>query len=939
MTQIYVLDAQNDKLRGELNNRGGKIFRNDRIYNELWGEYSFEFEMPANIKESEYFEDRARILVPAEDGGYEEFIIYETSTFLEGGVPWKRVIAESSSRELDGLKIIPPATHAGLTLKQYAQLALGGTGWNYGTVDYMGVKTLTYDDYKGAFALLVSVAKEFDVELRYRTEVSGSRVIGRYIDIIERIGSNRRKEIEIGKDLVSVERQVHSGRIVTALLCIAPEAENGTQLTAFITDEDAYQRWARKDPDGTTHHIIGIYTPESDRTDMTLAQLEQYGRTELKKRIDSVVEYLVTAVDLEAIYPHERVRLGDSLRIKNPQFSPPLYAEARAIAVERSLTDPTAKSYVIGNVVTYTEADVMSTFRALQRLYGTKLVKSDSAPAGKPNTIWIDTSNPLNVPHTYNTATNTWEKFAPTDASEINGLVVGQQYNGVSITPDEGLKVTRTDGLVETLVNATEGFTIQSRPDDLSTFKKVFFADEFGDLTFAGIARGAQILIGGLNNEDGVLIVYGPDGIPVAELNSATETYNLPSLSVGDLYAPNVVPYADYRNESRLIYVAAESNAGISEPSDDNTGESWSSPLRTITEALRRIPLAFKGTVEILVAYGQVYNEDIEISGYGGGGTLIVRNSAAGQTKAKVGGSIRIISNDNFVEWRDVHLDTTDPYAGIFIRGTDGVINGVKINGVSGDTDNAINVNSGSSFEIYNVDYSNFTTAVRASYGGHAHVSNNTGSVSGIALVAFGGTISGTGTSPTGAGGDTSALQGGQITGSWTFPTPPAAPTPIGVTSKLTLSANGDSGTYRTDFGGMWDSGSNYGNYATQGKWGAYGTFTGAWFFDSTLPTTVSGKTIKSIRVYATRVSGGSGSAVSVKFRPHTNASRPSGNVSLSAPEYSVSFKPGESKWVTLPTSFHAGFASGSYKGIAVYSGTSNYAKLLKSAKIEITYQ
>ena len=118
MTQIYVLDAQNDRLRGELNNRGSKIFRNDRLYNELWGEYSFEFEMPANIKESEYFEDRARILVPGEDGGYEEFIIYETSTFLDGGVPWKRVIAESSSRELGGLKIIPQTPHAGVTNKQ-----------------------------------------------------------------------------------------------------------------------------------------------------------------------------------------------------------------------------------------------------------------------------------------------------------------------------------------------------------------------------------------------------------------------------------------------------------------------------------------------------------------------------------------------------------------------------------------------------------------------------------------------------------------------------------------------------------------------------------------------------------------------------------------------------------------------------------------------------
>src|SRR5690606_23339561 len=143
--------------------------------------------------------------------------------------------------------------------------------------------------------------------------------------------------------------------------------------------------------------------------------------------------------------------------------------------------DKKAKVYTIGEVITYTEDEIFATFRQLQKIYGVKLVEADIAPPGAPKTIWINTNKnggnvPFNTPYTFNMETLEWDKFAPTSAAEIGGLVVGRQYNGVAITPEEGLVVTRTDELVRTTVSATDGISIENRTSKTGAFRKSLYA-------------------------------------------------------------------------------------------------------------------------------------------------------------------------------------------------------------------------------------------------------------------------------------------------------------------------------------------------------------------------------------------------------------------------------------------------------------------------------
>lgn len=478
MTSIIALHHQSEQIIGELNNEGRAVFWDDLHVQGLDGEHHYEFKMPANIKEAEYFDELARILVPLEDGGFEEFIIYETEVNMRNE---KTIYAMAAYTDMDKDILLNVGKYSG-TLREMVAYALPSTEWQVVAVESNAIRTLHLTEPEGAYSFLMKVASLFEMEMQFRIHTSGNRISGRQVDFVQRVGFDTRKEIEYGKDLIGIEKKVFSDRIVTALHGIGPEKDDGTRLTSYIEDDEAFQRWNRRGM-----HRIAKYEPESDREDMTQAQLNQYTRTELNKRIASVVEYTITAAAIENIFPHEKVRLGDRVRVKNPEFTPPLYADARIIRVERSIVDKSKKTYTIGEVTTYSEEDILRTYRALQRVYGVKMIKAETAPDGQPKTIWINVGTPLNTPHIFNSVTNQWEKFAPTNAAEIGGIVVGQQYNGVAITPQKGLTVDRTDGLVKTEVNATEGISIQSRTKDTGTYQKVFYADETGKLTLKGI--------------------------------------------------------------------------------------------------------------------------------------------------------------------------------------------------------------------------------------------------------------------------------------------------------------------------------------------------------------------------------------------------------------------------------------------------------------------
>src|SRR5690606_23930003 len=101
---------------------------------------------------------------------------------------------------------------------------------------------------------------------------------------------------------------------------------------------------------------------------MTDAQMRQYSQTELNKRINAVVTYECSVVDLENVpgMENKQIRFGDTIRIKDTKFNPPRYIEARVFEMERSIKNKAKKDIKLGDFVEYTEEEINAIWNQLR---------------------------------------------------------------------------------------------------------------------------------------------------------------------------------------------------------------------------------------------------------------------------------------------------------------------------------------------------------------------------------------------------------------------------------------------------------------------------------------------------------------------------------------------------------------------------------------------
>lgn len=342
---IHILDYKTDNIVAFLD---GAIEDAVHIRNmEL--EEKFQFAYPLNDEKAQYIKGRNRVVVPDEKTGYREFIINELD---EDG---DTVIAYCSASFLDlkKQKVIPPTTLTGQTVNTAGNWVLSGTEWQVGNTDYAGIRQITFD-YMDAYEAILQVKQVFGSEVSFRVEIEGNTIVNRYVDFVDRLGSFNGKEVVLGKDLIGLRRKVNYDDLVTSLVCIGPEKEDGTRLKVTVENEAARQRWCRSNG----NHIVGLFEPESSDTTMTLQRLTSLGVAELNKRIMGAIEYEVEQATLDSILglEHEKVVFADTLRIKDSHYVPPLFLEARVNEVERPLLDESEKKYKLGDFVEYSES-------------------------------------------------------------------------------------------------------------------------------------------------------------------------------------------------------------------------------------------------------------------------------------------------------------------------------------------------------------------------------------------------------------------------------------------------------------------------------------------------------------------------------------------------------------------------------------------------------
>lgn len=364
MLQVMVLD-RHETVRAVLGHAPGACPILEDLHTEDLenADITYEFAVPADHPDAWKIENEGYVILRDLDARLQALRIKRVETEVSGdGQIVRKVMAENAALELNG-SWVPPQTMEGVTAQQALETVLTGTRWKPGTVEWVGLKTITIEQYQTVLATVHQIAQAFGGELRWRIEWDRGRVIGRYVDILQRRGRRTGKRVEYQKDTDAMRIIEDTSEIVTAMIGLGRTDDAGRRLTfvevewstargdpvdkplgqEWVGDPEAVQRWGL--PGG--RHLMGVYE-DSEETDP--AALLQKTWDALQERLKRRYTYEITAVALERIagLEHEAVRLGDTVTVHNMALDPPLILEARVVKLERSYTDPTRDRIILG---------------------------------------------------------------------------------------------------------------------------------------------------------------------------------------------------------------------------------------------------------------------------------------------------------------------------------------------------------------------------------------------------------------------------------------------------------------------------------------------------------------------------------------------------------------------------------------------------------------
>lgn len=386
-------------------------------------------------------QERNRIIIQDKNGQYREFIIDHISQDIDGYTEIETVA--SYLEDIAKAKPYAPHKFEKMTTRQALSDVLKDTGWLVSdATEYGGIHTTSWTSYQTRYEVLLQLCTTYKMMVDFYIEIGSNSVEKRYVVLRKRQPLFNGKEITYGKDLTGLKRTVDYSEVKTALLCVGPEKEGGKRIELIVKDDDAQARIGLPGK-----YNWGIYEPETDDENMTEARLRTLGTTELNKRKKEAISYEVTALDIQKAYSHEVVNLGDMVRIKNRDFTPPLYVEAEVISEEYDMIAEDVV-YGFGEYVEYREKDLRDEFtKKLDDIrsklndsisnintivkdsvdgqleyFERKIIKSATPPENPVNDmLWLDISNP-DVPVLKRYWNGQWILASVDDVEKIGGI-------------------------------------------------------------------------------------------------------------------------------------------------------------------------------------------------------------------------------------------------------------------------------------------------------------------------------------------------------------------------------------------------------------------------------------------------------------------------------------------------------------------------------------
>lgn len=876
---------------------------------------TIRFDFATHSDTSEHLVNKNKLVIQHPDGYNMCFTIENVEQTTEREI---FIESEGEHLRLSTAKIIPPGKLEGATINTAADYMLNGTRWKRGITEYNGAMNFRIEEWTNPLKGCISIGNQFDVEVRFRTETIGGRIAGRYVDFLKRIGYDDGGETILGKDLIGVRRKESSADVFTAMVGVGKSSTPGEYIMFdsinggknYIEDKDALQRWS---DDGK--HLFGLWLVEPEEGEETVTPEMVKFRTEqaFADNINSKVEYEVDSVALEQFgMDHEKIRLGNTRRIKDEGFNPPLYLEARVKEIERRNLMKEVKA-VYGN---YKEIQI-NVYKELKDLqmklftgsYDTvKRVFSPTPPADK-TVLWVDVSGQFAIVKLYDTALGEWVAAGPEVAGDLGA------YTRTEI--DE--KYEESKNLVQAWKNPG---TTEFDGNSIKT----------GTFSFSQ-ARGGVIHLGQEGGGELRVFNFNQDGLaePIGEI--ILEGASFPLVNTEYINAPNKLETMEIDEN---VYPTWHYYVHNLDGTDENHGRSTSFPKRTVQAVLNSLPRYLSGEIIIeMMGTGEDQEEDLDFKGFVGDGKIVIKSSSGYK---RLAGTISLRHCTVQIIFTECALKCSHS-AELHVKSetcSKVEFEGVKFLGENKADDGIRGYYShilvrGCQFDRYK------NAAITSARGNLMAVENCSGDSNKYGVWAYGGGIvSGGGTAPKGTTSQT-LESNGNILPTFTNAGGTVPPDPPDTTETVTKYYDASSsGAWRENYGGEWNK-----NVPYQGEYNGWGRYRGLWFHGSQL-SHLSGKTIKSMKIKVKRDSkGGRSGGVNVVFRTHNYTSKPSGTPSYSSSSVTSSFSWGQEKWVDV-TSLKSAFQNGSAKGFAIYtSSTSNsdYAIFTGKCQVKVTYE
>lgn len=358
----YILDSKKKTLGSmqDLTPKGFNVLSDTRSGQIENGYVTLQFDVPSNHQKSSLLKNEGFIVYTNGQDGYELFRITEV-TDAHGDDMRQTVFCETAAtRELTGSRI-RPKSFISQSLATVVEFLLLNTGWELGETFYNDLVSIEFTDYPTALEAIRSTIAKFSAEIEFKIEFDGIKIVRKVVNLYKKRGRDTKINFDYEHGLKGITRKSDSNKIFTAMIGVGGEDANGRIISIadakvqfeypfeitddYVADLDALQEFGNNG-----QHVTGVYvdTDAQNPVDLANGTLE-----ELKKSNKIAYTYEADVAFMESVLGYEfmKVQEGDTIRITDTTFDPPLYLESRVLKKNSSVSKKDEGSVELGEYV------------------------------------------------------------------------------------------------------------------------------------------------------------------------------------------------------------------------------------------------------------------------------------------------------------------------------------------------------------------------------------------------------------------------------------------------------------------------------------------------------------------------------------------------------------------------------------------------------------